>query len=77
MRPDLKGIKIAPSIPAEWNSFKIEKNFRNKKLNITVDNSAHVESGVKEIILNGNKIDGNYIPADSLTENNDITVILG
>ena len=77
MRPDLKGIKIAPSIPAEWNSFKIEKNFRNKKLNITVNNSAHVESGVKEIILNGNKIDGNYIPADSLTENNDITVILG
>ncbi|MDE6501694.1 MAG: N,N'-diacetylchitobiose phosphorylase [Ruminococcus sp.] len=77
MRPDMKGLEISPSIPSEWDGFKIEKNFRNKKLNITIDNSAHVESGVKEIVLNGKKLDGNYIPADILAENNDITVILG
>lgn len=77
MRPDMKGLEISPSIPSEWDGFKIEKNFRGKKLNITVDNSAHVESGVKEIILNGTKLDGNYIPADTLIENNEITVILG
>lgn len=77
MRPDMKGLEISPSIPSEWDGFKIEKNFRGKKLNITVDNSAHVESGVKEVILNGTKLDGNYIPADILSENNDITVILG
>ncbi len=77
MRPDINGLEISPSIPAKWDGFKIEKNFRNKKLNITVDNSAHVESGVKEIVLNGNKLNGNYIPADSLLENNNITVILG
>lgn len=77
MRPDINGLEISPSIPSEWNGFKIEKNFRGKKLNITVDNSAHVESGVKEVILNGKKLDGNYIPADILAENNDITVVLG
>lgn len=77
MRPDMKGLEISPSIPSEWDGFKIEKNFRGKKLNITVDNSAHVESGVKEVILNGTKLDGNYIPADILAENNEITVILG
>lgn len=77
MRPDMKGLVISPSIPSEWDGFKIEKNFRGKKLNITVDNSAHVESGVKEVVLNGTKLDGNYIPADILAENNDITVILG
>ena len=77
MRPDMKGIKISPSIPAEWDGFKIEKIFRGKKLNINIDNSAHVESGVKAITLNGNTLDGNYIPADLLNENNDITVILG
>lgn len=77
MRPDMKGLEISPSIPSEWDGFKIEKNFRGKKLNIAVDNSAHVESGVKEVILNGEKLDSNYIPADRLSDVNEITVVLG
>ncbi len=77
MRPDADGLAIAPSIPSEWDSFKITKNFRGKKLNITVDNSAHVESGVKELILNGEKLEGNYVAADKLAEVNEITVVLG
>jgi cellobiose phosphorylase len=77
MRPDADGIKISPSVPSDWDSFRIEKNFRGKKLNISFDNSAHVESGVKEIILNGEKIDGCYIPADRLSEINEISVVMG
>ncbi len=77
MRPDADGITISPSIPSEWDGFKIEKNFRGKKLNITVDNSAHVESGVKQIVLNGEKIDGCYVPADMLGDVNEISVALG
>ncbi|MDE5570205.1 MAG: N,N'-diacetylchitobiose phosphorylase [Ruminococcus sp.] len=77
MRPDADGIRIAPSIPSEWNGFRIEKNFRSKKLNITVDNSSHVQSGVQSITLNGEKIDSNYIPADKLADVNEITVVLG
>lgn len=77
MRPDADGLKIAPSIPASWDGFRIEKNFRGKKLNITFDNSAHVQSGVKEITLNGEKLDGNYISADKLADTNEITVVLG
>lgn len=77
MRPDADGLKIDPAIPAEWNGFKIEKNFRGKKLNIAIDNSAHVESGVKELILNGNTLEGNYISADKLADVNEIKVILG
>ncbi len=77
MRPDADGITIAPSIPSEWDGFKIEKNFRGKKLNITIDNSAHVESGVKELILNGEKLEGSYVPADKLADVNEIKVVLG
>ncbi len=76
MRPDADGMLISPSIPAEWDGFKIHKNFRGKKLNITVDNSVHSESGVKEIVLNGEKLDGNYIPADKLVDVNEVTVIM-
>ena len=71
MRPDLGGLTVAPSIPSKWDGFKIEKNFRGKKLNINIDNSAHVQSGVKEITLNGEKLVGevSLIPlaADPIT----------
>ncbi len=77
MRPDLGGLAIDPSIPAEWNGFTIRKDFRGKKLNITIDNSAHVQSGVKEITLNGAKLEGNYVPADKLADVNEIKVVLG
>ncbi len=77
MRPDADGLAISPSIPSSWDGFKIEKNFRGKKLNITVDNSAHVQSGVKEIFLNGTKLDGCYVPAGKLADVNEISVVLG
>lgn len=77
MRPDANGLRISPSIPSEWNGFKIEKMFRGKKLFIDVKNPEHVESGVEKIILNDKEIEGNYIPADSLSAENKITVIMG
>ncbi len=77
MRPDADGLAISPSIPSDWDSFKIAKNFRGKKLNINVDNSAHVESGVKSVTLNGEAVDGNYISADKLADVNEINVVLG
>ncbi len=77
MRPDLDGLEIAPAIPASWDGFRIEKNFRGKKLNISIDNSAHVQSGVKELTLNGEKLEGNYVPADKLADVNEIKVVLG
>lgn len=77
MRPDANGLRISPSIPSEWNGFKIEKMFRGKKLYIDVKNPEHVESGVEKIILNDKEIEGNYIPADSLSAENKITVIMG
>ena len=77
MRPDFDGLEIAPSIPSAWDGFKIEKSFRGKKLNITIDNSAHVESGVAKLTLNGEVLDRNYVPAAKLAEVNDIVVVMG
>ena len=55
----------------------IEKTFRGKQLSIDVQNPNHVEGGVKEITLNGEKLDGNYVPADKLAAENKITVVMG
>ena len=77
MRPTPDGLVVNPSIPSEWDGFSIEKNFRGKHLSIDIQNPNHVESGVKEVILNGERLDGILIKADMLKDNNTVTVVLG
>ena len=76
MRPDLYGIKLAPAVPAEWDEFEIEKDFRGCHMHITVKNPDKVQSGCKELIVNGRKMEGNYIPISELTENSEITLVM-
>ena len=76
MRPNADGLVISPSIPAEWDGFTIEKNFRGTKLSIEVKNPNHVQSGVKGIVLNGEKLEGNFVPAEKLLDRNVIVVTL-
>ncbi len=76
MRPDFYGLRIAPSIPKEWESFEIEKDFRGKHLHIVVKNPEHVESGCKRVILNGQEIEGDYILDKLLEEQNEIEVFM-
>ena len=56
IRPTLKGLLIDPSIPAEWDSYTVERSFRGCKLTIKVKNPNHVQHGVKEIRVNGERI---------------------
>ena len=77
IRPDANGIKLDPAVPSEWEGFKMHKLFRGKVLEIEVKNPEHKQSGVKELKLNGETLDGNYIPADKLKDTNNITIVLG
>ena len=74
LRPDFGGLKISPSISSGWKSFTMEKDFRGKKLHIEVQNPDGKESGVKSIVLNGTTIEGDYIAADLLQDENRIVV---
>jgi len=76
-RPDEDNLIINPSIPAEWDGFSIKKNFRGKKLNVTIDNAAHVQAGVKKVVVNGTELEGAKIPVAMLADCNDIKVVLG
>lgn len=76
MRPDFYGLRIAPSIPKEWESFEIEKDFRGSHLHIVVKNPGHAESGCEKLIVNGEEIEGNYILAELLKEQNEIELIM-
>ncbi|MBQ8926790.1 MAG: N,N'-diacetylchitobiose phosphorylase [Oscillospiraceae bacterium] len=77
IRPDADGITVSPSIPSAWDGFTMKKLFRGKWLNITVQNPDHVQSGVKSVTVNGQPIEGSYMKAADLKENNDIVITLG
>ncbi|MBR1392669.1 MAG: N,N'-diacetylchitobiose phosphorylase [Ruminococcus sp.] len=77
MRPTADGLTISPSIPAEWDGFKIEKNFRGKHLSIDIQNPDHVQSGIKSITVNGEAVEGDFVSAAKLTEQTNITVVMG
>ena len=76
MRPDFYGLKIAPSIPREWDNVEINKEFRGKHLHILVKNPGHVESGVKKLIVNGREVEGNYLPESLLEAKTEVEVIM-
>lgn len=76
MRPNLDGLKLSPSIPSSWNGFTAQKDFRGCKLNITVKNPDHVQSGCKELTVNGKKMEGNFIPASALTAKTEIVLVM-
>lgn len=76
IRPDLDGIRIAPSIPKNWDHFEADKNFRGKHLHILVENPDGKESGYTRVTLNGEELSDNYIPADLLRDENEIKISL-
>ena len=76
LRPDIDGIKLAPSIPKKWNNFEMDKNFRGKHLHIIVKNPNGKESGYTTVTLNGQELADNYIPAALLKDDNEIIIVL-
>ena len=74
MRPDFYGLRIAPAIPKDWEGFEIDKDFRGNHLHIVVNNHGHAQTGCKKVTVDGQQIDGNYIPAQLLKDGAEIIV---
>jgi len=62
--PQLKGIRISPAVPSSWRSIRYVHNFRGGTFDVTIENPDGVEHGVKGMILNGKRIEGDFIPLD-------------
>ena len=79
IRPTAKGLLIDPSIPADWDGYTVERIWRGRKLTICVKNPEHVQHGVKEVLINGEKIHETYIIDSMLgcADAAEISVIMG
>jgi cellobiose phosphorylase len=78
IQPTFAGLRIDPCIPATWDRYDVQRQFRGKAIQITVRNPQHVCGGVKSLTLNGQAIAGNVVPAEALQDSiNQLEVVLG
>ncbi len=77
LQPDYAGLRIDPCIPAEWKGFTLTRVFRGKKVRVEVQNPAGIQKGVRKLVLNGEPLEGNFIPAAKLAAENRAVVEMG
>ncbi len=76
IRPDYDGLVLDPCIPPEWASYRITRKFRGVTYHIMVRNPNKKMKGVKVVLLNGKKVEGNRIPLLPVGSICDVEVIL-
>jgi len=62
VRPTFDGLEIDPTVKKNWTEFKMKRKFRDAVYDITFINENGKETGVSEIYLDGEKIDGSILP---------------
>ena len=62
IKPSYGGIEIDPCICSEWKEYKVTRRFRGSVYEITVKNLDGVCKGVREILLDGQPLNGNVVP---------------
>ncbi len=77
VKPEYDGLQIDPSIPKDWEGYKISREFRGDKYNVTVKNPNHVSKGVVKMIVDGKEVEGNIIPVAGDKKVHEVEVVLG
>ncbi|MBN1115019.1 MAG: glycosyl transferase [Oligoflexia bacterium] len=76
IRTDYNGLVIDPCIPSKWKGFKVERKFRNARYLINVKNENSSGKGVKSLIVDGKKIEGNIVPVFEDGRDHNVEVVL-
>jgi cellobiose phosphorylase len=57
VRASREGLIVDPSIPSTWKKYSIIRKFRGVTYNITVKNPCNVSSGIKDVTIDGERIE--------------------
>lgn len=75
IRPQFDCLLIDPCIPADWKSFEADRVWRKAQFHILVENPDGVMKGVKEIWLDGERVD--KIPTMAEGSRHEVKIIMG
>ena len=77
VRPDFEGLRINPVIPKDWSGYKVSRKFRGATYKIEVKNPEGVSTGIKDLLLNGKKLEGNLVLICEEGSVNEVKVLMG
>ncbi len=77
IRPQADGLLVAPSIPAQWDGFKVRRTFRRAVYQIEVENPQHVNSGIRSVSVDGQPYASNLLPVFANGSTHTIKIVMG
>ena len=77
IKPTLDGLEIDPCIPSNITGYTVKRRFRGAEYIITVDNSAAVQHGVRELSVNGTVQQSRIVSPAAPGETVNINVTMG
>ena len=75
IKPDLDHLEINPCIPSDWKGFEADRVWRGAMFHIQVENPDGIMKGVKEIWLDGQKVE--QIPVMEKDTEHQVKVVMG
>jgi cellobiose phosphorylase len=77
IRPGFNGLQVDPCIPRHWKEIKITRKYRNAIYNIHILNPRSNSKGVAEMLVDGKRIQGNFLPIfnDNKEHNVEVTML--
>ena len=77
VRKYVEGIRIDPHLPSSWKKCKIRRPFRGATYEILIENPKGLEHGVKEIYVDGKRIEGDLIKPHKDGKSHKVRVVMG
>ena len=77
VRPTREGLRVDPCIPSKWEGFRMVRQFRGTTFQITVENPRRVSHGIKEIWLDGTRLNETVLPDLRDGQRHQVRVVLG
>lgn len=77
IRPQYDGLLIDPCVKHDWDSFSVERRWRNMNISIEVKNPSRVCRGIESLEADGKKLDSVLVPVDLLHDGSRIIAVMG
>ena len=77
IRPELDGLRVDPCVPSGWTGFTVNRRFRGAEYQIAVENPEGVQRGVKELYVDGVRLEENRIPPAPAGSAVSVRVVMG